>query len=80
MIEPEGDKAERLSMAAEDIRGGKIYLPMPHLHEWVRDLIDEVTGFPNAKNDDIMDALTQAILYWREKPFDVLEALNEMMG
>ena len=76
MIEPEGDKTERLNMASEDIRGGKVYLPMPHLHPWVRVLIDEVTGFPNAANDDITDALVQAILYWREKPFDVLDLLQ----
>ena len=34
--------------------------------EWVADFLDEVSSFPAAQHDDMVDSMTQALNYLRE--------------
>lgn len=66
-IQPDGSKEARCWAAAVDIEAGDIYLPDPRLQPWVKGFIEEFTRFPNTKNDDQVDAATQAINWSRSK-------------
>ena len=57
---PEGDKISRLKAVSPQIEAGNVYLPINAY--WVHDFIEEVTAFPNAANDDQVDAMSQALL------------------
>ena len=61
-VEPQGGKVARAQASTPFMEGGNVYLPHPALFPWVGDLILELLTFPNAANDDRVDALTQAIL------------------
>lgn len=55
-------KLERLESTKDNIEAGYVYLPSPRIKPWVEDYINEFLVFPNGKNDDQIDASTQA---WR---------------
>lgn len=61
--EPQGSKEARASAVSPLIEAGNVHLPASHLEgaAWVGGLIEECAGFPNATNDDQVDALTQAL-------------------
>ena len=58
---PEGDKVTRFAAQSARIESGELLLPKdaPWLAEFERELL----GFPNRKDDDQVDALTQ-LLAW----------------
>jgi predicted phage terminase large subunit-like protein len=71
-IKPEGDKINRAHAVTPQIEAGNIHLPgvanADHTNydhartpAWVQGLIEETAAFPNGKNDDQVDALTQAL-------------------
>jgi hypothetical protein len=71
-VVPEGDKINRAHAVCPQIEAGNVYLPGAPNHDhtsydptrtpaWVRDLIDETAVFPRGRNDDQVDALTQAL-------------------
>jgi predicted phage terminase large subunit-like protein len=60
-VNPEGGKMVRASAVSPQIEAGNVYLPHPSVAPWVEDLIEESASFPNAKYDDQVDALTQAL-------------------
>lgn len=64
-IKPEGDKISRASGVSAKIEAGGLLLPKdaPWLDLFERELL----GFPNARHDDQVDALTQ-LLSWRKPP------------
>jgi predicted phage terminase large subunit-like protein len=62
-ITPTSSKSSRLASCQPFYEAGNVYYPDPALHQWVDGHIDEVVGFPNAKNDDAVDAETQAITW-----------------
>jgi hypothetical protein len=43
------------------VESGNVYLPHPEIEPWVEDLIEELAAFPYGRNDDQVDALTQAL-------------------
>jgi predicted phage terminase large subunit-like protein len=48
--------------ANDQLRAGNWYLPHPQLARWVDDFLHTLTMFPNAKNDDDVDAWSQAAI------------------
>ena len=58
---PEGDKITRFSAQSHRIEAGELLLP--EAAPWLAELERELLGFPNLKNDDQVDALSQ-LLAW----------------
>jgi predicted phage terminase large subunit-like protein len=56
------DTKEQRAMSCLPVwRSGNVYLPQPSAREWVREYVLELTNFPNAPNDDQVDATTLAL-------------------
>ena len=71
------DKITRAIAASPPLESGNVFLPgrqAPgtaagyHAADWVANLIEEAATFPNAKNDDQVDAYSQAINWARQRP------------
>jgi predicted phage terminase large subunit-like protein len=60
-VNPEGSKQARLSAVSPLFEAGNIYLPHPLLYDWVNEFVEQLISFPNAKNDDMVDAASQAL-------------------
>lgn len=54
-----GDKEFRFSQVTPMFQAGRVWIP--ERAPWVDYLVDEVTTFPTAKHDDLVDALSQAL-------------------
>lgn len=70
-INPEGGKEARAHAIVPILSAGNVWIPNPDLpgNEWVRDeFLPEVSAFPNGKNDDQVDAMTQYIIWAEENP------------
>jgi len=61
LMRPEGNKAERLAAVAPMIERGEIKLP--HNAVWLDRFVREMTSFPNARNDDIVDSTSQFLRF-----------------
>ena len=72
-VEPQGGKEVRASAISPQWESGNVYLPSPSLAFWVNDFVEELVQFPNAKHDDMVDAMTQALARWQT-------ALNFFIG
>lgn len=59
--EPQGGKIARANAVTPVCEAGQVHLPDPALAPWVGGMLDELTAFPNAKHDDRVDQLTQAV-------------------
>lgn len=59
--EPQGGKEARAAAVSPLIEAGNVFLPSPELAPWVGDFIEECAAFPNGKNDDAVDAMSQAL-------------------
>jgi predicted phage terminase large subunit-like protein len=57
---PQGEKGQRVNAVSPMIEAGNVFLPLKA--PWIHDFIEEVITFPNAANDDQVDAMTQALL------------------
>ena len=66
-VKPDKSKTARMNAAAPDFEAGNVYLPHVSIAPWVHDFIEEVVNFPNAKQDDQCDAMTQALIRFREE-------------
>jgi predicted phage terminase large subunit-like protein len=60
-VTPEGGKVARAQAVSPHVESGNVYLPHPALAPWVGDLIEEAAAFPHGRNDDQVDAMTQAL-------------------
>jgi predicted phage terminase large subunit-like protein len=60
--EPNGSKVERAYACQGRVESGNVYLPQDA--PWIREWVAEVSGFPNARHNDRVDAFTQA-QQWR---------------
>jgi predicted phage terminase large subunit-like protein len=60
-VSPEGGKMARAQAVSSQVESGNIYLPHPAIAPWVADLIEELAAFPHGRNDDQVDAMTQAL-------------------
>lgn len=62
-----GSKEARASSIAPMVEAGNVFLPSPDIASWVQaDLLPELSFFPNAANDDQVDAMSQAINYLKD--------------
>ena len=87
-VTPLGGKISRVNAISPAIESGHVFLPDPAKAPWVADYVDQWTSFPNGKNDDMVDATSQALarmIYstgevWEEKKeqpvFDVDRLFN----
>lgn len=58
-VTPKESKFARAAAIQPQLESGNIYVPIDEA--WVDDFIEECANFPNAKHDDQVDAMTQAI-------------------
>jgi predicted phage terminase large subunit-like protein len=69
-IKPVGDKQTRLyGNSALFERGGVLF---PEKAPWLDELIAELLAFPNVRNDDQVDSISQALTWSRTRPKPVL--------
>ena len=64
-IRPDKSKISRASGAAPMIEAGTVFLPPTA--SWLRYYLDQFTTFPVSKNDDVVDSVTQALNWMRER-------------
>jgi predicted phage terminase large subunit-like protein len=60
-VNPEGGKIARARAVSPQVESGNIYLPHPAIAPWIDAFIEEAAAFPNGRNDDQVDAMTQAL-------------------
>jgi predicted phage terminase large subunit-like protein len=60
-VEPDGSKEARAFAVTPFVEAGNVWLPRPENAPWVHDFVEELAGFPNASNDDQVDAASQAL-------------------
>jgi len=75
---PKTSKEMRVAAVAPDIEAGNIWLPDPSIAPWIGDFIEECCSFPNGANDDSVDAMSQALIRFRESSGDRLRRLIQM--
>jgi predicted phage terminase large subunit-like protein len=61
-FEPVGDKVQRATSITSFLEAGKVFLLKSH---WNNDLINQATIFPMGTHDDIIDTISQALLWAR---------------
>lgn len=64
-VNPDGGKDTRANAIEPMVRNGAVYIPCPIANPWVREFLTEAKNFPYAKNDDQVDAFTQAIVNFK---------------
>jgi predicted phage terminase large subunit-like protein len=70
-VEPEHDKKTRMSIQSAKFQSGRVY--WPNEAPWLADLEAEVFAFPNARYDDQVDSISQALAHempesiWNER-------------
>lgn len=66
-IKATSSKEARAHSVTPDIESGHVYLPDPSMpgYEWVNDLISEARNFPHDAHDDMVDAMSQALMHFR---------------
>ena len=64
-INPKDSKMARVSTIVPDIEAGNAYLPANK--PWVQDFVEECASFPKGANDDMVDAMSQALNRWALK-------------
>lgn len=67
-INPEAGKIARAQAVSPYIEAGNVYLPHPAVAPWVEAFIEECAVFPNGRNDDQVDQMTQALRRIQIKP------------
>lgn len=69
LVEPQGGKAARAIACQGAISSGHVYLPDPSRYAWVEGFINEAAAFredEGHKEDDQVDAASQAIIYFED--------------
>ena len=75
---PKTSKEARLMAVSPEIEAGNVWLPDPTICPGIHDWIEEVCNFPNGRNDDHVDAMTQALLRFRDSSGDKIRKLVTM--
>jgi predicted phage terminase large subunit-like protein len=69
-VNPEGGKVSRVNAISPAIEAGNVWLPKNA--SWVGDFVEQCASFPNGRNDDMVDAMSQAInrlgYFWAGAP------------
>jgi hypothetical protein len=61
-VDPKGGKFSRAQAAARAVQSGNVYLPF--MASWLEDFVHELACFPTGAHDDMVDAASQALLWW----------------
>jgi predicted phage terminase large subunit-like protein len=83
-VKPEYDKKIRMAIQAAKFQGGRVY--WPNEAPWLADLEAEVFAFPNARHDDQVDSISQALAYersefiWNERSLAGLTRFTSALG
>jgi len=75
-VEPMGGKVARAHAVTAAAEAGNVYIPDASIAQWVHDFVEEMSSFPSGKNDDQVDAMTQANAYYNDKGTFNIRALN----
>ncbi len=67
LYKPKTDKTSRLKAVTPLFQAGNVHIPSKMLYDWVDITLDEWFSFPNAKNDDTVDAMTQALISLKDE-------------
>jgi len=62
LVPPKGSKIVRAEAVASQVEAGNVWLPDPSIAPWVTAFIEECAEFPFGKNDDQVDAFSQAVI------------------
>lgn len=62
-VNPEGGKEARANAVEPYFAANNISFPADDIAPWMKAFVAALTGFPNARFDDEVDAATQAVLY-----------------
>ncbi|RZL29651.1 MAG: terminase [Sphingomonas sp.] len=60
-ITPQGSKVARAEAVTPYIQAGNVLIPQDGDAPWVGEFVEQCASFPNGKNDDIVDALSQGL-------------------
>lgn len=60
-VEPDGSKVERAFAVSPFVEGRNVYVPSPEMAPWVDAFKLQAKRFPRDVNDDMVDAMTQAL-------------------
>jgi predicted phage terminase large subunit-like protein len=65
------DKVQRLSIVANIIRAGRVWIPESsvnkgYVRDWAEGMVSQICSFPHTTHDDFCDALSQALRYLRD--------------
>ena len=60
-VEPDGSKEARAAAVSPLVQAGNVWLPASELAAWSDEVVEEAAGFPTAKHDDDVDAMSQAL-------------------
>lgn len=60
------DKVARVNSVADMFHSGMVWIPP---YSWAEPVIEEYAVFPNGQNDDYVDAMTQALIRFRQGGF-----------
>ncbi|MDE1484280.1 phage terminase large subunit [Xenorhabdus bovienii] len=68
-VEPDGSKVARAHAVTAEWEAGNVWFPHPDIEPWIKGTVDEITTFPVGANDDVVDAMTQALrdLYQKKR-------------
>lgn len=69
------DKISNAMTASPTIEAGKVFLP--NTAAWKNIFLEQMSGFPNVKHDDIVDSVTQFLNWVREHPFETPVAIGK---
>lgn len=62
-VNPEGGKHSRAQTASLLQTRGQLWLPQPEKQTWVQEFIDECANFPVGRYNDMVDAMSQAVIW-----------------
>jgi predicted phage terminase large subunit-like protein len=65
------DKVQRLSIVANIIRAGRVWVPESSsrkgfVRDWAEGMISQICSFPETTHDDFCDAMSQSLRYLRD--------------
>ena len=80
-VKPEHDKETRMSIQSGKFASGQVFFP--NQAPWLADLEAELFAFPNARHDDQVDSISQALAHevltygWNSKSLEGLARLTD---
>ena len=66
-VNPMGGKIVRASAVSPLIEAGNVFIPVAGSNNWVGDFVDECAAFPLGAHDDMVDSMSQALVYLSDR-------------